>query len=580
MVATQARRRLDTPTVSQTTVDSAVIGPQVGRAVLGEDMPMWSNRPPRLSSPAAGLVLALVAGVLTAPQATLGADPTVAPEPAPSAPAAVSTRGERPTDVSGTWRRVANAPFASERPSGGWTGTEAIVVAQGQQRPAAAYDPASELWRRIARPPRPIASGTHAEWTGSELLFVEQDAGSGDGLLAYDPAADSWRATAPAPVTDLSSAAMVGAKLVALASDGSVASYDPAVDAWTALPPLGPAVLLAAGDEVLALTGDVTLAVRRLDVLANSWSGPSAGPLAASSARPVWAGDALLFLSRPLDPAVDDMGLPRDGRYDPATDTWSLIDNPCGLDTSEAVWTGALILSMGQRLAFDPASETCQDVPPPPWPSRKRSLRIWTGEEAIEWSGRTGRQGQARRDGIAYRPVPGEGVLGAIVDQAARPVRVRIPSLDIDLPVVSLERQVKGATPGYPACDVAFFWPVFDLPGAPGTTWILAHAQEGMFLPLLDTARRRGPDSLLGRTVELQLRDGRLFTYRTYRVKRRADNYDLGLATEGRKDWEQRLVLQTSTGIGSAPKLQIAARLLDVGTTDEPRPRPRPRACG
>ncbi len=543
---------------------------------------MWSKRPPRLSSPAAGLVLVLllVTALLPAPLATLGADPSVAPEPAPSAAAALSTPGERQTDVSGTWRRVANAPFASERASGGWTGTEAIVVAQGRERRAAAYDPVSDVWRRIARPPRPMASGTRAEWTGSELLFVEEDAGSGDGLLAYAPASDSWRATAPAPVTDISSAAMVGATLVTLASDGSAASYDPAVDAWTALPPLEQAVLLAAGDEVLALTGDVTLAVRRLDLLANSWSGPSAGPLAESSAPPVWVGDALVFLSRPLDPDADGTGLARDGRYDPATDTWSLTENPCGLDTSEAVRTGALILSMGQRLAFDPASETCQDLPAPPWPSRKRSLRIWTGEEAIEWSGRSGKQGQARRDGIAYRPVPAEGARGAIVDQAARPVRVRIPSLDIDLPVVSLERRVKGATPGYPACDVAFFWPVFDLPGAPGTTWILAHAQEGMFLPLLDTARRLGPDSLLGRKVELQLRDGRLFTYRTYRVKRRADNYDLGLATQGRKDWEQRLVLQTSTGIGSAPKLQVAARLLDVGTTDEPRPRPRPRACG
>lgn len=541
---------------------------------------MWSNRPPRLSSLAAGLGLALVTTMLPAPLVALGADPSVAPEPAPSAPATGPTPGERPTGVSGTWRRVANAPFASDRASGGWTGTEAIVVAQGRARPAAAYDPATDTWRRIARPPRPIASDTHAEWTGTELLFIEGDVGPEDGLLAYDPASDSWRATTPVPVGDISSAALVQAVLVVLASDGSAASYDPAADSWMTSPPIEQAALLAAGDEALALTGGVTLAVRRLDALANSWSGPSTGPLAGSTAPPVWAGDALVFLSRPIDPAGDVTGLPRDGRYDPVTDTWSLIENPCGLDTSTAVWTGALILSMGQQLAFDPVSETCQDVPAPPWPPRKRSLRIWTGEEAIEWSGGIGKQGEPRPDGIAYRPVPVEGALGAIVDQATRPVRVRIPSLDIDLPVVSLERRVKGATPGYPACDVAFFWPVFDLPGAPGTTWILAHAQEGMFLPLLDTARRLGPDSLLGRKVELQLRDGRLFTYRTYRVKRHADNYDLGLATQGRKDREQRLVLQTSTGIGSAPKLQIAARLLDVGTTEESRPRPRPRACG
>jgi hypothetical protein len=157
-------------------------------------------------------------------------------------------------------------------------------------------------------------------------------------------------------------------------------------------------------------------------------------------------------------------------------------------------------------------------------------------------------------------------------------VRVRVPALGIDLPVISDERRVKGSSPGYPACDVALSWSFFDRPGQPGTAWVLAHAQEGMFLPLLETLRTQGKDGLLGLTVELQLRDGRLFTYRTHRVNPRATNVTIG--TKGRRDGEHRLVLQTSTGVGSAPKLLVAARLVDVATTDEPRPRPKPRACG
>ena len=99
-----------------------------------------------------------------------------------------------------------------------------------------------------------------------------------------------------------------------------------------------------------------------------------------------------------------------------------------------------------------------------------------------------------------------------------------------------------------------------------------------MFLPLLTTLDRDGPDALLGRKVQLQLRDGRLLTYRTYRVNPRATNATLG--TRGLKKGEHRLVLQTSTGVGPAPKLLVAGRLVEATTTDEPRPEPRPRACG
>ena len=101
-----------------------------------------------------------------------------------------------------------------------------------------------------------------------------------------------------------------------------------------------------------------------------------------------------------------------------------------------------------------------------------------------------------------------------------------------------------------------------------------------MFLPLLEAANEQGPLSLRGRLVELQLRDGRLLTYRTFRVNPRTSNSDLRLATAGRREREHRLVLQTSTGFGSDPKLVVAARLVRASSTDEPRPRPKPRACG
>ena len=44
------------------------------------------------------------------------------------------------------------------------------------------------------------------------------------------------------------------------------------------------------------------------------------------------------------------------------------------------------------------------------------------------------------------------------LDEPAVPVRIRIPSLGIDLPVVSSERTVPGNSRDYPLCDVAQYW--------------------------------------------------------------------------------------------------------------------------
>src|SRR3990170_5430215 len=145
-----------------------------------------------------------------------------------------------------------------------------------------------------------------------------------------------------------------------------------------------------------------------------------------------------------------------------------------------------------------------------------------------------------------------------------------------NLPVVSSERNVPGNPRGYPLCDVAQYWTRYDLPGAPGTTWIYAHAQPGMFLPLFNVTQASGGDGLLGAKVDVQLEDGRLLHYRIDEVKQHAINRRIAIATRR----EHRLVLQTSEGPpGTIPKLQAAGRLISAEWTDEKAPRPRPRAC-
>lgn len=171
---------------------------------------------------------------------------------------------------------------------------------------------------------------------------------------------------------------------------------------------------------------------------------------------------------------------------------------------------------------------------------------------------------------VEAQPVP--------LDRPSRPVRVWVPYAGIDLPVISSERNVAGNPRGYPLCDVAQYWTRFDLPGEPGTTWILGHAQPGMFLPLYERTFSGDDDELVGKLVKLQLRDGRLLTYRITEVRPRASTTDTSIAKRPNKR-QQRLILQTSTGYGSDPKLQVAARLIDAEWTDEPRPQPQPRAC-
>lgn len=583
-----------------------------------------SRQPWRWLPPRASVVLfacLLLPGPATA---TDEAEPAASPgvQASPSAEA---------LEIDGAWGRMARAPFGAIATPGGWTGTELVVVDPEQKRRAAAYYPSIDTWRTIARPPRKVQAGSPAYWTGAELVFVEPRGAGRHGLVAYDPAADAWRTTATAPLNVIAASTWADDRVIVVAGPGgAAAAYDPATDAWAELPALpatadeadpaastpvslhwtaeqvfalvavpaqsvavpaqsegvpaeGEAVPTEAdpvpADEVSGLKSAATLAFVPLDLEAGAWGEPSVGPLDGSSSGPLWTGEAFVFLARPSAGGVVDVLL-RDGRYDPATDTWTTTENDCRLDTGDALWTGELILGLHERRAYDPARDECDALAPPPWARRSGALRVWTGSEALEFSGRTAKDEAPRRDGLAFDPWAKAGSLWAVVDKPSRPVRIRIPALGIDLPVISDERRVQGSTPGYPACDVALYWSYFDLPGAPGTTWILAHAQRGMFLPLLEAVQARGSRSLTGQRVEVQLRDGRLLTYRTYKVKPRASTFDLRIATQGRRRGEQRLVLQTSTGVGSAPKLQVAARLVDVSTTDEPRPEPRPRACG
>lgn len=150
--------------------------------------------------------------------------------------------------------------------------------------------------------------------------------------------------------------------------------------------------------------------------------------------------------------------------------------------------------------------------------------------------------------------------------------RVRIASLDIDLPVI------KGPA-GYPPCDVAMYLvdpaepPRLGQPGQNRATYIFAHARPGMFEPLLKT---KAPD-LRGRVVEVWTSDDQLFLYEITSVRRSQFDLEDALNAKSEVMW-----LQTSEGPNSTyGKTQVIAKPLssEAANPADAHPKAKPRAC-
>ncbi len=91
--------------------------------------------------------------------------------------------------------------------------------------------------------------------------------------------------------------------------------------------------------------------------------------------------------------------------------------------------------------------------------------------------------------------------------------RVRIAALDIDLPVIT-----SAAVP----CDVALEYidPHLGAPGEGRATYLYAHAQAGMFLPLLTQSQVSNGSKMKGMVVEVFTNDDQRFLYVITKVLR------------------------------------------------------------
>ena len=155
-----------------------------------------------------------------------------------------------------SYRTLARSPLApSQRPVGAWNGHELLLFVsgydpEGKRWPArfaraAAYNPTTNTWRRIAPLPNTsLRFANSAAWDGHELLVPAVGAGS-RLTYAYTPATNRWRLRAPLPSGRVGSTAVwTGTRLVLWG--GSTASglvtlangvaYDPRTNRWTSAP--------------------------------------------------------------------------------------------------------------------------------------------------------------------------------------------------------------------------------------------------------------------------------------------------------------------------------------------------------
>jgi hypothetical protein len=227
------------------------------------------------------------------------------------------------TPATKTWRELRkpiNLGFVA------WTGKEAIGWGGGccgdAQADGSAYDPATGAYRKLSRGPLPPSQGAIGAWTGRELLlFVSGFAPDGKPYparfaraAAYDPATNTWRRLAPFPATgQMGSAAWDGKELL-VAGTGTKAqsafAYNPTTNRWRRLASLpAPRVGASAvwmGNRLVLWGGQNLGASATLkggflyEPHANSWTSIPAAPFRARSgsivastgrALIVWGGE-------------------------------------------------------------------------------------------------------------------------------------------------------------------------------------------------------------------------------------------------------------------------------------------------
>jgi hypothetical protein len=174
----------------------------------------------------------------------------------------------------------------------------------------------------------------------------------------------------------------------------------------------------------------------------------------------------------------------------------------------------------------------------------------------------------------ASPPASGAPSPTAAADRVA--TRVVVEQLGIDLPVI----KPHGDSSAYPQCNVAMYIQELAQPGSGRSTYIYAHARDGMFGPIYERAIQKkhgGPKSMISMLVQVYTSDDLMFTYEVTEVRLHQLNLDDAINATTEELW-----LQTSEGPKGTPgKTQLLAKLLISQPVDHAaaHPKARPVNC-
>lgn len=290
--------------------------------------------------------------------------------------------------VTGVWRRLPQAPIAvNGRPLSVWAGDKLIVFGRGpltspwSTNVAAAYDTATNSWRRLTPPPGDKGNyeGRYfAVWTGTELLVWGPTIRD-----AFNPATNRWRKLSPSPLgSDFRGPAGIvvwtGREMIGWGGGccgdawSNGAAYNPGRNSWRKLAPApiggrqSPVGTLTRRELVIFSGRDANGAPvggAVYNPVTDRWRRIARLPVPRSGANAVWDGREVLVVggvgtSRGGKPPVP---APGGFAYNPATNRWRRLPAmESGHSGAAAVWSGKRLLPWGGQSAL-----TGEDLIPP-----------------------------------------------------------------------------------------------------------------------------------------------------------------------------------------------------------------------
>lgn len=317
--------------------------------------------------------------------------------------------------VNGAWRRLPAAPLRGRTAAPAtWTGSDVLVWGgrgAKQYRDGALYDPLADTWRLVAPSPLRARWRHAAVWDGDEVVIAggvaehdRQGAKELHDVAAYNPATDRWRRLPPVPF------AVFDGRL--FASDGRlyavsrtarqrpVAVLDAGAAMWRLLTPApitnGGETVVGATETALVLWPPARGDAVALDLRTRTWSQLAHGeaPRSLLDCRCVLVGGTAPRGSAELIAHDTRAGRWWRQRMEPIRPTF------VG-DGSALLY---LVQSPGTVVAVDRDTGSILRLPAPPHDLAFEPVTGWTGGALFLWSGVNPLKSRYAADGAVFVP--------------------------------------------------------------------------------------------------------------------------------------------------------------------------------